>query len=446
MSNANTVPPSQPMRSKGSADKKTGRSLPTARKISSNDRKKEPRSKASGVKDPDSNFEREMYKKMREMLARSMNYFHGIMPRAECESLLTSEGEYLLRYTTRDDNKKGDGGNRDQIVISVMHSDVVRHIPILRRGGNWCVNEVEKKTIGELIEYLEDNKHPLPSGAIVSKKIKRPAYYIMHGNVTKTQKIGEGNFGEVYKGTLRDEGNTETPCAIKLCKGDVTKKEITEFMKEARVTRILNHKNIVRFYGVAAQESPVMLVIELAEKGGLQSYCEKHPDVAAEQLISWGTDGARGMAYLHKMSVLHRDLAARNCLLGKDLELKIADFGKSEVGQTEIKCVTLKKMPIKWCAPETLCEGKFTTKTDVWSYGVMLWEIFHRCTIEPFTGITNKQAKDKIANGDMAMLTPPQNIPEVGLAVLKACWTMNVAERPEFVGLMKMLAPNEELE
>ncbi|CAJ0584718.1 unnamed protein product, partial [Mesorhabditis spiculigera] len=447
---ANTAKLIKPRRG-GSKDNK-GRALATARTASttksgdkSADRKIASHGSQHRASQAGDDQLRDLFKKVREMLARSMNYYHGIMPRAECESLLANDGDYLLRFTTRDDNQKG-GGGRDQFVISVMHNDSVRHIPISRRGTMWYINDVEQKTISELIEYLEDNKHPLPTGAVLMKKIRRPSYYIMHGNVTKTQKIGEGNFGEVYKGTLRDDGNTETPCAIKLCKGDVTKKEITEFMKEARVTRILNHKNIVRFYGVAAQESPVMLVIELADKGGLQSYCQKHPDVTGEQLVSWGTDGARGMAYLHKMSVLHRDLAARNCLLGKDLELKISDFGKSEVGWREIKCEKLKKMPIKWCAPETLSEGKFTTKSDVWSYGVMLWEIFGRCTAEPFTGITNMQAKDKIVNGDMALLAFPPKTPEVGITVMKACWTRSNIERPEFLDLLKIFAPNEDFE
>ncbi|CAJ0579953.1 unnamed protein product, partial [Mesorhabditis spiculigera] len=383
--------------------------------------------------------ERNLHNRMSKILVRSMPFYHGVLPGAECEQLLQAEGDYLVRSTR--DEKKG----KDQFVVSVMHDEQIRHIPIVKKdGGTWHINEVGKKTIGELINYLEVNENVLPSGAILKKKIKRPSYYIMHENVTMTDKIGEGNFGEVYKGMMREEGNTEKPCAIKMCKGDVTKREIIEFLKEAHVGRHLNHRNIVGFYGVAVQEMPVLLVIELAEGGSLQGYCHKHPQVAIEQLISWATDGSRGMTYLHKQNVLHRDLAARNCLLGKELELKIADFGKSEMDRGEIKMEKMKKIPIKWCAPEMLSAGKYTKKSDVWSYAMMMWEIFHRCTLEPFPNLTNMQAKDKIVSQEPIPLQPPPDCPQTGCKVLYWCWNKNPDERPEFEEILKVFAPNEE--
>ncbi|VDM31009.1 unnamed protein product, partial [Toxocara canis] len=95
--------------------------------------------------------------------------------------------------------------------------------------------------------------------------------------------------------------------------------------------------------------------------------------------------------------VIHRDVAARNCLLGKEFEVKISDFGMSEADANVIKLDKLRNMPIKWLAPETLRQGIFTTKTDVWSFGVLIWEIFSHCRTDPFPGETNTQAKDKVS-------------------------------------------------
>ncbi|CAJ0578069.1 unnamed protein product, partial [Mesorhabditis spiculigera] len=203
---------------------------------------------------------------------------------------------------------------------------------LMYEAGQWRVGARAHETIAELVEMLEDNRHELPSGAMLMKKISRPKYYLIHADIFKKNKIGEGNFGEVSR-ELSGPSVESRPLVPSNC--------------EARIARILNPRNIVRFYGVAVQQLPVMMVIELAENGGLQAYCEKNPDVPSDQLMAWCSDAATGMAYLHRNEVLHRDLAARNCLLGQELELKISDFGKMSDGHSIMRQLMLTQRSLK---------------------------------------------------------------------------------------------------
>ncbi|KAK5968669.1 Vascular endothelial growth factor receptor 2 [Trichostrongylus colubriformis] len=147
--------------------------------------------------------------------------------------------------------------------------------------------------------------------------------------------------------------------------------------------------------------------------------------------------------FIGSFQVIHRDLAARNCLLGKNDELKISDFGLSIADKTEMKLDKLKSVPIKWLAPETLRQGLFSTKTDVWSFGVLLWEIFARCASDPFPGETNAKAKEHILN-DPAPMSAPEGSPPIVQEVMDVCFVKNPEERADFVKVLKLLAPKEQ--
>ncbi|CAD5211780.1 unnamed protein product [Bursaphelenchus okinawaensis] len=362
------------------------------------------------------------------------NWYHGMMPREEIEELLKNEGDFLLRRT--DVNKK------PRIAMSVFAGKRIRHILVMYGDHKWCIRDKRMESLNELIEFHIKTKTPVQhDGTIISTPIPRPDFYILHDHITIGARLGGGAFGDVHKGTLRMKDETSLEVAIKKFKGTMRKKHRGEFVKEARIMRQFNHKNVVKIYGVAPQEEPMLIVLEFCPGGALNGHLKKNPDISVDRLCNYSKDACRGMCYLSQRKIIHRDIAARNCLLGKEDEVKISDFGLS-VATTELKLDKLNKMPVKWLAPETLKSGVFSTKSDVWSFGVMMWEIFSRCSADPFPNETNQQAKAKILSGKSPMDAPPNTPPNM-TAIMQLCFTQVVDKRPNFEALFKIMCPKE---
>ncbi len=159
--------------------------------------------------------------------------------------------------------------------------------------------------------------------------------------------------------------------AVKLCKTAPDQDQRLKFMKEARMMRNYDHPNIIRFIGIAAQETPLMIVLELAPNGSVLGYLKKKGiNVTLEERIRFCVEAANGMEYLEKKKCIHQDLAARNCLLGKTNCVKISDFGLSKQQET-YKLVEKRKIPIKWVAPEAATNRKpifFLFLSQSWEY------------------------------------------------------------------------------
>ncbi|ULU10125.1 hypothetical protein L3Y34_014447 [Caenorhabditis briggsae] len=397
-------------------------------------------------------------------------WYHGVMPRGEISTLLEDEGDFCVRKTT----ERG----KPIVCISVKCQKEVRHFPLVFENGQWTLKNLIKTRrfyeVVELLNALVTEKIAL-SGAILVRAVPRPDYYIPHSDISLICKLGEGAFGEVWKGSLKrhedgkakkaeeksaapssaapssagsalsgnsEKGKSRLYVAVKKMKGNATKAMTEEFVMEAKLMRQLVHPNIVTVYGVAPSEEPLMIVLELAGNVCLKSYVAKY-QCPPDQLLQFTADAARGMAYLSSKLVIHRDLAARNLLLGTFVEVKISDFGLSSSGKTEIK-VKQMKVPIRWLAPETLEEGVFSTKTDVWAYAVTLWEIFTRCQTDPYPGLTNQQAKDLI-RGDALPMNPPEGTPPIVAKIMEDCFNKNPDDRPSFAAILKRLRPDEDV-
>uniref|UniRef100_A0AC34QM36 Tyrosine-protein kinase n=2 Tax=Panagrolaimus sp. JU765 TaxID=591449 RepID=A0AC34QM36_9BILA len=407
---------------------------------------------------------------MINFMARALSHnhwFHGSMPRDEIEDLLKAEGEFLLRRTEVE--------GKPRFAISVYKKGTIKHILLHYKDGMWNVRDIKKKTLTELInahvegkvpvmsdgtkivkgaarpdfyilhEHIDLKKRKVPvmsDGTKIVKGAARPDFYILHEHIDLKKRLGGGAFGEVYIGIWKKSDTESIEVAVKRLKGMMHKKERIELVREAKLMRRFDHQNIVKIYGVAPQEEPMMIVLELASGGALNGHLQKNPDIAVEKLVSYCKDGARGMCYLASRNVIHRDIAARNCLLGKNDELKISDFGLSVADRSLVKMDKLKSMPIKWLAPECLRKGEFTKKTDVWSFGILMWEIFTRCKTDPFPGETNLEAKKKILSGKQPMQVPP-NTPPIPASVMEMCFIQDPAERPDFEGIFKILSPDE---
>lgn len=251
----------------------------------------------------------------------------------------------------------------------------------------------------------------------------------------------QGNFGEVYKGRYKGR-----EVAVKKCKETMDGETRSKFLQEGTILRNYDHPNIVKLIGIAAQRNPIMIVMEFVEGGALLNYLKANKSrLKTIQLVRMCVDAAAGMSYLESKNCIHRDLAARNCLIGRDLTVKIADFGMSREEEVYEVSDGLKQIPIKWTAPEALNLAKYTSKCDVWSFGVLMWEVFAGGAT-PYTNMSNQAARDRIDQG--YRLPAPDGTPELLYAAMRRCWLADPAQRPTFRSLLtelraleKQLAP-----
>ncbi|CAI4229751.1 unnamed protein product [Auanema sp. JU1783] len=366
-----------------------------------------------------------------------LTWYHGMMPRCDCEELLTVEGDFLVRRTKK---------NKMSIFcLSVFTKMEVQHFPLRYDKLEWHLSGLKASTLDALLTKLINEKKSLGSTeAQLKKGISRPDYYLLHDNITITSKLGGGEFGEVFIGQLNGKNSVKTDVAVKKIKGRVTRREIKKFIQEAKLMKRFSHPNIVKLYGIAPQREPLMIVLELAAGGSLKYFFTKN-EVTREQMFHFMLDACRGMCYLSVRKVIHRDLAARNCLLGARNELKIGDFGLSIADKQELKLTNIKAAPIKWLAPESFLQGVFSTKTDVWSYGVLVWEIYSKCKTDPFPKLTNAEAKTKIISQTPPM-TPPEESPEIVHVIMEKCFVKDPKARADFIQLLGILAPNEKVQ
>ncbi|XP_032870713.1 tyrosine-protein kinase Fes/Fps [Amblyraja radiata] len=199
-----------------------------------------------------------------------------------------------------------------------------------------------------------------------------------------------------------------------------------------RILKQYEHPNIVRLIGVCTQKQPIYIVMELVQGGDFVSFL-RHEDnrLVTKDLIKMAEHAAAGMGYLESKHCIHRDLAARNCLVSEKNVLKISDFGMSREEEDGVYSSTggMKQIPIKWTAPEALNYGRFTTESDVWSYGVLLWETFTLGST-PYPNMTNQQTREEVEQG--YRMNCPDSCPDEIYSIMCRCWHYDPKKRPSF--------------
>uniref|UniRef100_A0AAY4AFE8 receptor protein-tyrosine kinase n=1 Tax=Denticeps clupeoides TaxID=299321 RepID=A0AAY4AFE8_9TELE len=252
--------------------------------------------------------------------------------------------------------------------------------------------------------------------------------------------IGAGEFGEVCSGRLKLPSKREIYVAIKSLKAGYSEKQRRDFLSEASIMGQFDHPNIIRLEGVVTRCKPVMIITEYMENGSLDTFLKKHDgQFTIIQLVGMLRGIASGMKYLSDMNYVHRDLAARNILVNSNLVCKVSDFGLSRVLEDDPEAAYTTrggKIPIRWTAPEAIAYRKFTSASDVWSYGIVMWEVISYGE-RPYWEMSNQDVIKAIDEG--YRLPAPMDCPLVLHQLMLDCWEKGRSERPKFGQIVNTL-------
>ncbi|CAJ0579318.1 unnamed protein product, partial [Mesorhabditis spiculigera] len=383
-------------------------------------------------------------------------YYHGLLPREDIATLLVKDGQFLVRISEPEEKQEkeiiisfyqNDGGgpvvrprrNRSQrdsgrgtTAKSVNMSGKrgltkekadkpkgpIKHMIVHLVEEQYSVDQKKCfRNLTDLINYYStsdpaagESRADAKQKCRLEEPIPRQIWEYEHKDVKLEKKLGNGEFGEVWKGQLNRKGPQpkQVDVAIKLAKGEVAaaKKKRKEIMQESRVMRDLIHPNVVRAYGVAVLENPMYILLELIQGGDLLKFLKSEAKPTRRELKRIMFQCACGLEFIHQKEVIHRDLAARNCLYDGE-RLRISDFGLSVRGPVFLLPKNAnQRLPIRWLAPEILTLGTFTYKTDVWAFGCLVVEIYSNGEL-PHAGKTNGEVKEGLVQRHTAPKMPP---------------------------------------
>uniref|UniRef100_A0A1X7U3B0 Receptor protein-tyrosine kinase n=1 Tax=Amphimedon queenslandica TaxID=400682 RepID=A0A1X7U3B0_AMPQE len=288
---------------------------------------------------------------------------------------------------------------------------------------------------------------------IIAQIRKSKSVLIQFESLRLTSSLGSGQFGNVCKGQWKKPNRDTIDVAVKMLQDGASEQEKIKFLQEAAILSQFTHDNVIKLHGVVSDDEHPMIVIEYMSKGDLDHLLQKmitnpgelvHHDTPA-LLLSFCQQVCLGMTYLSSKGFVHRDLAARNILVSADNICKIIDFGLSRDLEDENYYVSHKGaiIPVKWTAPEALNYRKYSTASDVWSYGCLMYEIWS-IGRKPYESDSNISALEKICSNER--LPPPPGCPEAIYSLMISCWHPVASERPNFHKIMvSLLQPNKNI-
>lgn len=359
------------------------------------------------------------------------------------------------------------------VVVAIIMGSTLLCLAMRRRKDN----PVQTARLEMVSTVSDDNTPPVQSSTIdmqlrcavtelnpnydfiIAKYPEQQLREIPRNKLKLLRLLGQGAFGEVYEGRLKNlcANVSELPVAVKTLPALSTKQAETDFLMEAVIISKFMHKNVVKCLGVCFEEHPRYIILELLDGGDLRTFLrdsrtkgDQKCTLTMEELLKLALDIANGCRHLEEKHFVHRDIAARNCLLtsrGPERIAKIADFGMSrDIYSADYYRKDGKAMlPVKWMPPEAFLDGVFTTKTDTWAFGVLLWEIF-TLGYMPYPGQTNSDVMHFVASG--GRLDPPEKCPARLSKIMIMCWNSVADIRPSFgeiIDLLDMCLQDEEV-
>ncbi|XP_060531106.1 tyrosine-protein kinase Btk-like isoform X2 [Cylas formicarius] len=375
------------------------------------------------------------YVKEKELLGlQQYEWYVNDMSRQRSESLLKQEdkeGCFVVR------NSSTKGLYTLSLYTKVPHPHVKHyHIKQNSRGEFFLSEKHCCVSIPELINYHKHNSGGLAS-RLKTSPCDRPApataglshdkWEIDHSELMLLEELGSGQFGVVRRGKWR--GSIDV--AVKMMKEGTMSED--DFIEEAKVMTKLQHTNLVQLYGVCSKNRPIFIVTEYMRHGSLLNHLRRHEQSLSSNqglLLDMCIQICKGMAYLERLNYIHRDLAARNCLVGTENVVKVADFGLARyVLDDQYTSSGGSKFPIKWAPPEVLNYTRFSSKSDVWAYGVLMWEVF-TCGKMPYGRLKNSEVVDRVQKG--LILEKPKGCYKEVYDVMRKCWAHLPENRPSF--------------
>ncbi|XP_013873238.1 focal adhesion kinase 1 isoform X3 [Austrofundulus limnaeus] len=342
-----------------------------------------------------------------------------------------------------------------RLVFSVSHSFIIRvhkegdrALPSLPKVSNHekrmekrmdgvrtravCVSETDD--YAEIID--EEDTYTMPSKYYGLDQARD--YEIQRDRIELGCCIGEGQFGDVHQGVYICSDNPALSVAVKTCKNSTSDSVREKFLQEALTMRQFDHPHIVKLMGVIT-ENPVWIIMELCTLGELRSFLQvRKYSLDLASLILYSYQLSTALAYLESKRFVHRDIAARNVLVSTVDCVKLGDFGLSRYMEDSSYYKASKgKLPIKWMAPESINFRRFTSASDVWMFGVCMWEIL-MFGIKPFQGVKNNDVIGRIENGERLAM-PPQCPPTL-YSLMTKCWSYDPSKRPRFQELKTQLS------